>query len=193
MSDNTANENPKVFSLMGDDLNKFSRHLFLNLIFREKFLNLLTCMAKVNWGNIEGTLAEQADLQAALTVINNTLGVLQAAYVDLEERMDAEEAELPSSGGGVVNMVIIDDVNYTLAAGVTNILYKTLTAARVITLGTPTLNRKVRITNGPKNFALSTTETLRLSSTGTTSTLNIAGWVDVVGDGTEWWIIGSGV
>lgn len=92
------------------------------------------------------------------------------------------------------SLVVINDADYTIASGVTDVVYKHMTALRTLTLPTAasSTNRKITIKNGGDGaFNISLSIAIRQNSATTTSLVSGAGneGFTIVSDGTDWWIV----
>lgn len=107
-------------------------------------------------------------------------------------RTGAEVLSDIGGGSGSGTLAVIDDINYTVAAGVTDVVYKTMSTGRTVTLpaASSNTNRKITIKNGGAGaFNITLSTAVRENSTTTTSTIIQSFWMTIMSDGTEWWIV----
>jgi hypothetical protein len=92
------------------------------------------------------------------------------------------------------SLTVINDADYTVAAGITAVVYKTMTAGRTVTLpaASSNTNRIITITNGGGGaFNITLSVAIRQNSTTTTTTLIPNKWAKIQSDGTDWWVIAN--
>jgi hypothetical protein len=89
-------------------------------------------------------------------------------------------------------LAVINDADYTVAAGVSSIIYKTMTAGRTLTLPAASANtsRVLILKNGGAgSFTITLSTAVRENSTTTTTTITVGAGYTLQSDGTDWWII----
>lgn len=106
---------------------------------------------------------------------------------------------LPSSIGGNASnkVVMVNNQNYTVAAGVTDVVYHApLGAVRTVYLPAPgvSLGRRLTITFTQTNsgYGLGLNYPLRNNSSFTTGMLSSGDWVEIISNGTDWVILKMG-
>lgn len=91
-------------------------------------------------------------------------------------------------------LVIIEDENYTVAAGVTHVVFSELTAGRTLTLpaASSNKNRIIHIKHGGNGaFDITTSASMRESTIVTSTTVGQSSSVTIMSDGTQWWVIST--
>jgi hypothetical protein len=99
---------------------------------------------------------------------------------------------LSATGTGSGSLVVVNDADYTVATGVTHVIYKTMTAGRTLTLpaASSNTNRIITIANGGGGaFSITTSIAMRENSSTTSTTIAQNHYYTLMSDGTDWWIV----
>jgi hypothetical protein len=93
------------------------------------------------------------------------------------------------------SIAVINDTDYTVAAGVKYVTYRTMTAGRTVTVPAAASNsgRAIYVKNGGNGaFGISFSLTIRVNTVVNLGTLGQGNSVLIVSDGTDWWAIMQG-
>jgi hypothetical protein len=99
---------------------------------------------------------------------------------------------LSATGAGAGSLAVINDADYTVATGVTHVLYKTMTATRTLTLpaASSSTNRVITVGNGGGGaFSITTSASMRENGSTTSTSIPQNHYYTLMSDGTEWWIV----
>jgi hypothetical protein len=99
---------------------------------------------------------------------------------------------LSATGTGSGSLSVINDADYTVATGVTHVLYKTMTATRTLTLpaASSNTNRIITVGNGGGGaFSITTSASMRENNSTTSTSIPQNHYYTLMSDGTEWWIV----
>jgi hypothetical protein len=94
----------------------------------------------------------------------------------------------------ITSFIAVNDADYTVGAGITDVVYHTMTAGRTVTLpaAAGSTNRKITIRNGGNGaFSITLSVAVKSNATTTISTLAASEWVTIVSDGTDWWVVSA--
>lgn len=130
-------------------------------------------------GSITGSVSALGS--AASTFLTHTSGLIQSRTA-AQVRSDIGAAPATS-------LVVVDDADYTVAAGVTDVVYSNLTAARTVTISPTTVNQKIRVRNGGGIYSVSLSPAFSLSSSSTLNGLATGKWAEAIWDGTTFWVV----
>lgn len=98
--------------------------------------------------------------------------------------------QLDQQAVGSNSLIVVNDADYTIAAGVTDVVVKAQTTTRTITLpsAASSTNRKITIRNATATTC-SLSIAIRDSASTTTTSLGTNAWATIISDGTDWWIV----
>ncbi|WP_430900451.1 MULTISPECIES: hypothetical protein [unclassified Paraflavitalea] len=152
-----------------------------------------------------GTLTRSTDIDSRRAYINGSVGInkdsipyAQSISSQTILMIDTATGQVIRTGSSVAstasNLVVINDADYTVASGVTNVVYSNLTAGRTITLpaASSNTNRRIKITHGGGGaFNITTSVAIRQNASTTTTTIAQSKWVELVSNGTDWYIVAN--
>jgi hypothetical protein len=97
--------------------------------------------------------------------------------------------------GDVGSLAKVNDANYSVAAGITDVIFHTMTADRTLTLpsaGSGNNNRRITIKNGGNGaFNINLSSSVKINNASTQSTVAPDKFITIMSDGTDWWIVAN--
>lgn len=169
INDHAASTDQKFFDILNTGDNVYFRRI-------NDANSAATQYLKFGGGTVEMPVLSDASGVAKMMTMNN--GVIGTQ-------------DISSGGAGTGTLAVIDDANYSVATGVTHVVYSRLTAGRTLTLPTASsnTNRIIHIKHGGYGaFDITTSASIHESLIVSSTTIGQSSSVTIMSDGTQWWV-----